>query len=694
MDIEEFRKDFLETVKSHAAAEGDMTHAAFVTIVSEKLMDAEEFSDFEYCYHEGNGVKDRRLKLCIDGYSFDESDDSLKLLIVDFRGGAEAETLTQTDALTMFSRLTAFITEAMSGLLHPQMEDSSPARALATEIFGNQQAIARLRLYLATDAVLSSRVKDWPERIINDKPFEFHIWDAARFHRAFEAATGRDELKIDFREFMPEGIPCLEASQTGDEYKAYLCVIPGTVLADLYDRYGSRLLERNVRSFLGIRGAKSVNSGIRSTILGQPSMFFAFNNGIAVTASTVEVAPGGNGLRILCADDLQIVNGGQTTASLTTAKRKDKAELKDIFVQMKLSVIRSDRTDELIPQISRSANSQNKVSDADFFSNHPFHVRIETHSRRLWAPAVAGAQHETHWFYERARGQFLNEQVKMTASEKRRFLQQNPRDQLITKTDLAKYENAWREIPHVISLGAQKNFRNFAEHIDELWKASDFEFNEEYFRNIVAHAIIWKYTERMVSRQPWYQGGYRANVVAYTIAKLAMMIRTSAKDKVFDFRAIWGRQDVSKAMELQLEKIAEAAFNSIVSEDRPIDNVTEWCKKKLCWERVESLNVPLLPSFIADLVDRAELLITKKDAKKLQKTDNGIAAQAEVVQLGGKYWQQVSYWAGKKNLLTPDEKKLVDIAAQIPTRIPPDFQCPKLLEIRAKMADEGFQCSK
>jgi len=690
MDIEEFRKDFLETVKSHAAAEGDITHAAFVTIVSEKLMDAEEFSDFEHCYHEGNGVKDRRLKLGIDGYSFDESDDSLKLLIVDFRGGVEAETLTQTDASTMFSRLTAFITEAMSGMLHPQLEDSSPARALATEIFRNQQAITRLRLYLATDAVLSSRVKDWPERIINDKPFEFHIWDAARFHRAFEAATGRDELKIDFREFMPEGIPCLEASQTGDEYKAYLCVIPGTVLADLYDRYGSRLLERNVRSFLGIRGAKSVNSGIRSTILSQPSMFFAFNNGIAVTASTVEVARGGNGLGILCADDLQIVNGGQTTASLTTAKRKDRAELKDIFVQMKLSVIGPERADELIPQISRSANSQNKVSDADFFSNHPFHVRIETHSRRLWAPAVAGAQHETHWFYERARGQFLNEQIRMTPSEKRRFLQQNPREQLITKTDLAKYENSWREIPHVISLGAQKNFRDFAGYIDELWKASDSEFNEEYFKNIVARAIIWKYTERMVSRQPWYQGGYRANVVAYSIAKLAMMIRTSAGGRVLDFRAIWGKQGISKAMELQLEQIAEAVFNTIVSEDRPVDNVTEWCKKKLCWERVESIKVPLLSSFVADLVDKAELMTVKKDAKKLQKTDNGIAAQAEVVQLGGKYWQQISNWAEKKNLLTPDEKKIVSIAARIPNGIPPDFQCPKLLEIRSRMIAEGF----
>ncbi|TRZ47921.1 AIPR protein [bacterium] len=691
MDLKEFRKDFLETVKSHAASEGDLTQAAFVTIVSEKLMDAEELSDFEHCYHEGNGVKDRRLRLRIDGYSFDESDDSFKLLIADYRGGPEAEILTQTEAATMFSRLSSFVTEAMSGLLHPELEDSSPAYALASNIHGDQQSITRFRLFLATDAILSSRVKDLPEKYLNGKPVEFHIWDTARFHRAFESATGRDELKINFREFMADGVPCLEAGQTGQEYKAYLCVLPGIVLAELYDRFGSRLLERNVRSFLGIRGTKSVNSGIRNTILNQPPMFFAYNNGIAVTASEVEVSRTGNSLHILSANDLQIVNGGQTTASLTSAKRKDKASLDDIFVQMKLSVIEPDRADELIPQISRSANSQNKVSDADFFSNHLFHVRMETHSRRLWAPAVAGAQHETHWFYERARGQFLNEQVRMSPSEKRRFLQQNPREQLITKTDLAKSENAWRDVPHVVSLGAQKNFRNFAEYIDELWKTADTDFNEEYFRNIVARSIIWKYTERMVSKQSWYQGGYRANIVAYTIAKLSQLIKTAAGGKVLDFRSVWNQQSISQALEQQLEMTAAGVFKMIVTEDRPIDNVTEWCKKKLCWEKVEKIDIVLLPKFRAELVKREEFMAAKKEAKKLQITDDGIAAQSAVVQVGPRYWQILMDWAEKKNLLTPDEKKLVGIAARIPHRIPTDFQSDRLLEIRAKIEAEGFK---
>jgi hypothetical protein len=278
----------------------------------------------------------------------------------------------------------------------------------------------------------------------------------------------------------------------------------------------------------------------------------------------------------------------------------------------------------------------------------------------------------------------------MSPSEKRRFLQQNPREQLITKTDLAKYENVWRDMPHIVSLGAQKNFRNFAEYIDELWKLSDADFNEEYFRNIVAMMIIWKYTERMVSRQSWYQGGYRANIVAYTIAKLSQLIKTEHKDKVLDFRSVWNQQHISQALEQQLEMTSAGVFKMIVTEDRPIDNVTEWCKKKLCWEKVEKMEITLLPKLKVELLNKGEFLSAKKDAKKLQKTDDGIAAQTEVINKGSRYWQLLLNWAEKKNLLTPDEKKLVGIAVQIPSKIPTDFQSVRLLEICTKIKIEGF----
>lgn len=615
------------------------------------------------------------------------------LVIADYRGEDGIETLTQTEATSHFSRLRAFVSEAVSGLLHPELENSSPAHALAGRVSGHPDLITRFRLFLATDAVLSTRVKDWREESLDGKPVEFHIWDIARFHRVFESRTGRDELTVDFREFVAEGVPCLEASRTGGEYKAYLCVIPGIVLADLYDRFGSRLLENNVRSFLGIRGTKSVNSGIRNTILKQPSMFFAYNNGIAETASQAEVVPAGNGLCLVQAKDLQIVNGGQTTASLTSSRRNDKAALDGIFIQMKLSVIEPEQAGEIIPLISRFANSQNKVSDADFFSNHPFHIRMETHSRRIWAPAVEGAQHETHWFYERARGQFLNEQAQMSPAEKRRFLQQNPRDQLLIKTDLAKYENAWRRLPNVVSLGAQKNFKNFAEWIDEKWKVSDVEFNEEYFRCIIAKSILWKYTEPMISGQSWYQGGYRANIVAYTVAKLAQSIDAQGKGQILDFQFIWNRQRVSDHLQEQLRLIAETVSNVIVDPGRPVENVTEWCKNKLCWERVEKIEIPLLADFRRELVDGDELRGARKDARKMQKTDKGISAQMEILKLSPTYWTQLKKWGEKNGLLTPEEQKLVAFATRIPASIPNPYQSQRLLEIRARIEDEGFSAA-
>ena len=255
--------------------------------------------------------------------------------------------------------------------------------------------------------------------------------------------SGRDELIVDFASLVRGGLPCIEAGNASDDYSAYLCVVPATTLADIYDYFGSRLLEGNVRSFLTTKGR--VNKGIRNTVLNEAQMFFAYNNGIAATASAITIEETDRGLRLLTATDLQIVNGGQTTASLASARRQDKASLERVFVPMKLSVVTPERSGEMIPLISRYANSQNRVSDADFFSNHEYHRRLEKISRRLWAPAKPGAQHETHWFYERARGQYVNEMAALSPGERRRYQQLNPRDQVVTKTDLAKAENSWRQ---------------------------------------------------------------------------------------------------------------------------------------------------------------------------------------------------------------------------------------------------------
>lgn len=686
MEIGEFRKEFLEQIAAQVVTDGNFRHSAFVEYGIQLLQDAEEVSDFEACYYRGTGSRNRTL--AIDGFAFDDADGSVRLFVAEFGGTAEPETLTQTQAKALFSRLQAFCEDAIAGRLHKEIEDSAPAAAFAALLFQQKGVITRLRFYLITDSVMSTRIRDWPEANIAGIPTDFHIWDMNRFHRAFESRTGKDELEVDLAELVPEGIPCLPASVESGEYRSYLCVIPGTALADIYDRFGSRLLEANVRSFLTTKGR--VNKRIRQTILTQPQMFFAYNNGIACTASSADVVETPSGMRLVKALDLQIVNGGQTTASLSAARRNDKAVLDNAFVQMKLSIIPLEKSGQVIPEISRSANSQNRVSDADFFSNHEFHRRMEQISRRVWAPAAPGTQHETHWFYERARGQYLNEQSALTAAGRRTFQLQHPRHQVVSKTDLAKFENAWRQLPHTVSLGAQKNFLAFSSYASQAWDKNPDQFNEEYFKRAVAKAVLYRRTEQLVSKQPWYQGGYRANIVAYSVAKLAQLIESEAPSRVLDFRSIWTRQGLSPALEALIVRTSEQVFSVIVNPEGGFQNITEWCKKELCWNRTAKLEMILPSTVFKELIDRDQEVQLRKDSQEHQKIERGIQQQASVLQLGPSYWKEARDWGSQQGLLTPDDQSFLAVAIAIPRKLPSEKQSGRLMEIKIRLESEGF----
>src|SRR5262245_2821362 len=50
---------------------------------------------------------------------------------------------------------------------------------------------------------------------------------------------------------------------------------------------------------------------------------------------------------------------------------------------------------DIVPDISRYSNTQNKVTLVDFSSNHPYHVKVEKITRSLWAPSPDGSGQET-----------------------------------------------------------------------------------------------------------------------------------------------------------------------------------------------------------------------------------------------------------------------------------------------------------
>jgi hypothetical protein len=357
---------------------------------------------------------------------------------------------------------------------------------------------------------------------------------------------------------------------------------------------------------------------------------------------------------------------------------------------MKLSVIPAETSGQYIPLIARYANSQNKVSDADFFSNHKFHQHIEQISRVLRAPAVGGAQYGTHWRYERARGTYMNEQAKLSKAARNLFKLQNPPKQLITKVDLAKYENAWRFFPHIVSQGAQKNFVAFSNYIQPEWEKNQTQFNEEFYKRVIVKAMLFRRTEELVSAQPWYQNGYRANIVAYTIAKLAHIIQFEGTGELFDFKACWSRQSLSPAIENQLILIAGEVFKVIVSPEAGFQNVTEWAKKELCWTRVQNLRIPLLPELAKQLIGREEDRVIKAAAETDEALKSGIELQTSVFALGSDYWKKLQVWAQRTSLLSPDEYSIVTVATGMPRRIPTEKQCKRLMEIKNRVEEEGY----
>ena len=440
-----------------------------------------------------------------------------------------------------------------------------------------------------------------------------------------------------------------------------------------------------MRVFLQARG--KVNKGIRVTLENEPSMFFAYNNGITATAEEVDIENHGGRLLLRRLKNFQIVNGGQTTASVHVAKR-NKVDVSQTFVQMKLSVVDPDRALNLVPKISEYANSQNRVSAADFFSNHPFHVRMEEFSRRIHAPAPDGTFLQSKWFYERARGQYADARAGLTPARRRKFDLENPRRQLFSKTDLAKYVNVWESRPHEVSLGAQKNFAAFARRVGQEWNRASDNFNEGWYREAVAKAIVFKATERLISDQPWYQGGYRANIVAYAIAKIAYDVKE--RGRVVDFARIWRRQSPGPAMEEAIVTVAEAVHEVLVSPPDGISNVTEWAKKQACWSRVTDLGVEFPSSFLEELISTEERRESERHARRDQRELNGMEAQIAVVTAGPGFWEEALAWGTERRLLTQTDEGILRVAANRRGKTPTDKQSVRAVETFRRLQSEGF----
>ena len=631
--LDQFYQNFMEEVLLASDVEtSGWTKDDFLTsIMLEYLEEAGEVTDFIMCPFRSYGLQ-------LNAYSIDEEYSSLDLFVCVYSDSDSPRTVSQTSIDVAIKRTIQLYQKAINDL-YTSFEKDNDTYEFAITINRQKETIKTVRICALTNGL----VKPIPFKniTVGNAEISFAIWDIDRLYRCVSSGKMREIIEIDFEEKYGVTIPCIE-NNTSDKYSVYLAIISGELLAVLYDEFRDRLLEKNVRSFLQVKGA--VNKGIRDTLRDDPDMFLAYNNGISVTAESVEIVRDGNGKpSIRRIRDMQIVNGGQTTASIFNAyhDKKIAADLSKVFVQMKLSVITSpDNMDEIVPQISAFANTQNKVQVADFSANDPYHRRIEELSRTIWAPAVNGMK-PVNWFYERARGQYADMLSRETTTLRRKqFKETHP---VFTKTDLAKYENTWDQLPYFVSEGAQKNFRRFTLRVNEHKSMLP---DEKYYQNLIAKAILFRRTEKLVQQQQY--GGYRANIVTYTLSYLSY--KTAQR---IDLEKIWKKQALSSELEQAIIAVSSIVRDVIINPPGGA-NVGEWCKKEKCWNTIKECEYAISDAFQAELVKVGYVSsrpTPTSSIESLQEEDQKLIDQAASV--SPETWFALSKWAKETSNFQP-----------------------------------------
>jgi hypothetical protein len=579
----------------------------------------------------------------VSGYWMDPDMGRLIVFVSRYSGVAEPPRMPAADIGALVNGALRFIAKCRMGW-HRGLEESSEGFAFGEMIGSLDFARLSARIVILTDH-LCPKIPDVQPRI-DGEDVALSVWDLQRFHRLLTSGVEREQITIDFSKLGGCGdtIPFMKMPFGNDIYETYLTMIPGDLLARIYREHGARLLEKNVRTFLQARG--KINKGIRDTILKKPEMFLAYNNGLCATAASIAIEEEDGPLaRIRSITDFQIVNGGQTTASLTSAMQKDRAELSQVLVQLKLSVIKDpEHVGTIVGNISRFANSQNKVSEADLLANDAMHIKVEHLSRTVWAPSKPGANRETKWFYERARGQYTDEKARRrTPAQLRMFEAEYPSPQWFTKTDLAKYENSWDELPHIVSKGAQKNFAEFTLRLNG---RKGFVPDIPYYQQLVAKAILFRAVDRIVNGLKF--GGHKANIVTYATAWIAHRL----KDGI-DLQRIWADQGIDEQLSGLITAICPGVYSLII--DSQGRNVGEWCKSETCWSRIRVNDLGLSAHWKGVIKARIEAAASPRE--RSAPVEGGRVIE-KVTLLGGETWIALAQWARETGHLDEGQRTL------------------------------------
>ncbi len=586
MELQEFLSQTQNEIQMEisnriAAADPKYPYAelVFTDIVMNHMSEIGMTNEPTECHFSARGKNNANLRL--SGYSFSDEGDQLDLFVSIYKGSDQLVKIANSETKKMAEYCLKFFLQCCTGKLSEKIDVTNDVYNLVITLEGSFTRLDRVRVFVITDAIADA--KQFKNREEQGIKISLEVMDIERLFKHLSEGKPRDELVIDFEEISGSILPCVYVPGEMEEYDYALTAIPGNTLRFAYEKYGPRLLESNVRSFLSVTG--KVNKGIRDTLRNQPERFMAYNNGIVLTVDEAHISRTEDGIPgISWVKGMQIVNGGQTTASLYFTKDKFKeTDLSLVRVPAKIIILNiddQDREEELIADISNYANSQNTVRRSDLQSNKPYHIEIEKLADRVICPDGVG-----QWFYERSSGSYNTKLAREgTTPAKLKRLKKDiiPTWRRITKTDLAKFLNSWEQKPHIVSLGAQKNFLSYMDDLmDENGNLMIERPNVEEFKKMIAKTILFKRILPKI-RQDFPTVNSPHNITIYLISVFAMLYSNS-----FDFQKVWQEQNISDRLIDQLRHWAIEVNNGI-QESSKGKLISEWAKKEECWIAVKN----------------------------------------------------------------------------------------------------------
>ena len=649
---------------------GALPHELFLNWCVDLIISAGEADDVIPASHEQRGR-------AVHGYSYSDFDGRLDLFITNYKRANEEYPLYQQQYDAIINRLDNFFTRYF-GKNENDLELADPAYDLVETI--QKAEINLVRYFLLTDGRCT--VQRTEDRVTAGISIQTHIWDINRFlrHRSSEVIV--EDTDIVVRDYGLEELPCSSFDELSEDQnvKTFLCVFPGDFLADSYKELSSRLLERNVRAFLGF---SPINRGIRDTIENYPENFMAFNNGLTCTARNVKLNDSGTGITEI--EALQIVNGGQTTNAIFKSKYAHGLDLSKVFVPVKLCVLAETVADELAPEIAKFANKQNAVRNTDLASNNPAYRALEQVSRSLLAPAVVGSNTETKWFFERARGQYKEELAsRKTKPQKTAFEKEFPRKQKFDKGKLAKCWGCWYQQVEEVSLGPERYHARFVEDLAKNKNKFDANDVEGSFKRLAAKIILWDAAYAKI-RSEGLGFSYPGNVTDYTVAVISNLSQMR-----LDLDEVWRQQaapeDFLADVGVVGRKVGETIKNLC---DRYGLIARELCKgrkanKLTLWEHLSE--------------EQIDVSVGKGSLKQKPKTNPDEAAKADknikiILDAGSDQIWALATWAKETSNLQSWQRGIAGtVAKQMSAGKPPsEKQAKHLVKALSDAKELGFK---